>query len=350
MRFLLNDTRGLKVGSTRIWTHNLLGWLGELGCDASLNDWEHYRDYDVAIFGKSVPLERYRAAKQQNPGLLCGRINPSDRGEENREILKRADFYVVGSIEEQDYYRQYQRNAFIIPLVETCFRKTKVHEDHEPIVLGYHGDLQHLTEFRPFLTSALEQLARETPIKLLVVYNKRGSRWKVWDRGSRWKVGRPKIEIEEVQWELETIEEQLLRCDVGLVPGLVSIGNEEQAQALACLEQVREGSGGRENDYLLRFKCNSNAGRAFVFHQLGIPVVADFVPSNFHILGDPRNGFLAHSTQGWLYALEELCSSVEMRREMADRAAEAFRRLYDPMVWCGRFCEDLARLKAGASV
>ena len=41
---------------------------------------------------------------------------------------------------------------------------------------------------------------------------------------------------------------------------------------------------GRSNDYNLQFKATSNAGRAFVFHQLGIPVIADFWPCNFEIL------------------------------------------------------------------
>ena len=48
-------------------------------------------------------------------------------------------------------------------------------------------------------------------------------------------------------------------------------------------------------DYILRMKNKSNAGRAFVFHQLGIPVVADITPSNFHIMGGDDCGYLVNS-------------------------------------------------------
>ena len=54
---------------------------------------------------------------------------------------------------------------------------------------------------------------------------------------------------------------------------------------------------GNVNDYSLQFKVTSNAGRSHVFHQLGIPVVADFWPSNFEILTNPNCGRLAHSSE-----------------------------------------------------
>ena len=39
------------------------------------------------------------------------------------------------------------------------------------------------------------------------------------------------------------------------------------------------------NDYLLQLKNTSNASRAFVFHQLKVPVVAEIGGSHHHIWG-----------------------------------------------------------------
>ena len=65
-----------------------------------------------------------------------------------------------------------------------------------------------------------------------------------------------------------------------------------------------------ENDYLIRFKNTSNAGRCFVFHQLNIPVVAELLPSHFHILGNPENGFLTSSEESWYQSLMKFVNLV----------------------------------------
>ena len=100
-----------------------------------------------------------------------------------------------------------------------------------------------------------------------------------------------------------------------------------------------------EDDFLLRIKCNSNAGRAFVFHQLEIPVVGEFAPSHFHVLGDPRCGFLAHFTADWVDALRVLCASATKRREVAEAASREFKRLYDPLDWARRLVHQIQRLR-----
>ena len=63
-----------------------------------------------------------------------------------------------------------------------------------------------------------------------------------------------------------------------------------------------------KTDITVRYKNKANSGRCFVFHQLKIPVVADMIPSNLHIMGNPDNGFLACSKEGWYYSLKELLS------------------------------------------
>jgi len=336
LKIVFIDNADVEIGSTRIWVHNLHHWLAQLGYDVHLNDLDHYSNYDVAIFGKSVGSEDILRAKAENPDLVCGTINPSDFTTVKIRVMESCDFFVVGSIEEKDYYYRYNENVFLFPLIERIFNRIKVHEDHEPILLGYHGNLHHLTQFHPHLKEALEKLDQECPIKLLVVSNEEGAR--------SWKIGRPDIDIEVVQWSLDGVQEQLLRCDIGLVPGLTPINQTEKNTVFRFLKQSQSDIISYNHDYLLRFKNNTNAGRAFVFFQLGIPVVSDFIPSCFHILANPDCGFLAHYTDGYLHALRTLCRSVETRERVAQNALKAFQRFYNPLDWSKRIYGNIEKL------
>ena len=341
--FLGSDNRN--VGSARIWIHDLSSYLADIGYETAINDEENLTRYDVVILGKGS-FDRVFEVKRRHPRALCGNINlPITRYEERPGMLRGAeiiDFFVAGSIEEMDRILWLGKPVFLFPLIERMYTKTKIHSDKRPIVLGYHGNGLHIEEFFPHLTEAIEILAGEVQIKLLAIYPRPADEPE-W----RWQTGRPSIDdIEEIDWNLETVERELLRCDIGLVPGINHISYDERREWFAKLTDRNperlgfEGAG----PYLLRFKGFSNAGRAFVFHQLGIPVVACFMPSHFHILGNPDCGYLAHSTEGWLRGLRELCSSVERRQKVANAAGREFRRLYDPHAWAQRFHDQLAHL------
>ena len=329
MKTLFIDKRDKRSGSARVWIHNLRHWFSELGYSSGINDGSNYSDYGIVIFGKGTDLKSIVKVKSQNPNIICGLINPTDIGKENKRTLKELDFFIVGSIEEKDYYLRYSDNVFIFPLIEKLFKRQKQHSDHSPIILGYNGNLPHLNEFYPYLKEALEILAKEVPIKLIAIYDK-----KYW---GQWRLGRPDIDIEDIQWDINTLEKELLNCDIGLVPGLVPTNDNDK-------KNTPNGFTAYANDYILRFKNTSNAGRAFVFHQLGIPVIADFIPSNFQILANPKYGFLAHHTEGWLHALRILCSSAKTRQEIADEAFKEFNRLYDPLDWSKRLHGQIQKL------
>ena len=341
--FLGSDNRS--VGSARIWIHDLSSYLTDIGCETAVNDEENLTSYDVIILGKGS-LDRVFEVKKRHPRALCGNVNlPITRYEERPGMLRGAeeiDFFIAGSIEEMDRILWLGKAVLMFPLIERMYTRTKIHSENRPIVLGYHGNANHIEEFYPHLTEAIEILSREVRIKLLAIYPRL-----VDDPEWRWRTGRPAIDdIEEIEWNLETAEQELLRCDIGLVPGINHISYGERKEWFAKLSDrnpERFGFGGA-GPYLLRFKGFSNAGRAFVFHQLGIPVVACFMPSHFHILGNPDCGYLAHSTEGWLKGLRELCSSVERRREVAEAAAKEFQRLYNPLSWAKRLYGQLEDL------
>ena len=309
-------------------------WWRSLGHEVAVFD-DRFGDYDVALFGKSTSEAELRAARAENPALIVGMIHPCDF-EDKRGKIAACDFLLVGSLLEQDRYRRFCNHVFLLPQIETLFQKRKQHRDGHSIVIGYHGNRDHLDHISDELVEALEQLATEYPIVLRAVYDH--GKLGLWERH------RPRIEIEDVQWSLDTIESQLVECDIGLCPGLTEIPRRDRGVFFRWLRTRRPSAVTYENDFLIRFKNTTNAGRAFVFHQLGVPVISDIPPSSFHILGHPDCGYLAHSKEGWLHAFRQLCASAEHRTFIAENARREFDRLYDPLAWAERLHGEIRAL------
>ncbi len=318
MNFLFIDKGDNTKGSTRIWVHNLAHWLNRIGDTCEINYCT--KPPDFILLGKSTSKKDIAETKTKHPKAIIGVINPSAN---NANQQCNADFYLVGSIEEQDYWMKHSYNTFIFPLIERIFSKQKKHCEKDTITLGYHGNLHHLNEFYPNLTHALNKLKDDLRIELKVIYD---------TNLGRWIKGRPSIPIKVVNWELSSIEDELLECDIGLCPGIIPETNIFFSRGIYNR---------RKHDYLLRFKNKTNAGRAFVFHQLGIPVVGAFIPSHFQIMGDGLAGRLAHHWQGWYNHIHELASSVELRIMMATIAKSRFENFYNPLDWTRRLRSQL---------
>lgn len=343
MRVLFLDPRPETVGSARIYIHNLATWLGEVGCETAVND-ACPAGYDVIVVGKGASnLERVAAAARANPDAVIGWVQGSGEtarwSRQARRCFERVDFLLAGSLEERDYRLRFGKEVFVFPLIERMYTRLKEHADVSPVTLGYHGNAFHLTEFYPALTGALESLARELPVRLLAIYNKPHPDWE-------WRMGRPSIDVEEIEWTAEGVEDELLRCDIGLVPYMTPIRPGTRRELLDRWDDRIDGQRvwATDHDHLFRVKHNSNPGRAFVFHQLHIPVVADMAaPSHFHVMGDPRCGCLAHTTEGWLDGLRRLCASSSERARVATAARQRFVQLYDARAWA---LELVARIDA----
>lgn len=341
LRVVINKIGDPEWGSTRIWRDNLATTLNALDIDVEVNDFESYQNYDVAIFGKGSAPDQLAMARSTNPEILIGVVQPNDITVKGKANLRLADFYIVGSIEERDYFRRHNPKTFIYPLIEQIVGRWKLHEDKKTTVIGYHGNRVHLEENSAALVEALTKLGKERDIEFRAIYN--------IEAVGRWKTA-PSVPMKHVQWTLDTIWDELLECDIGVVPGVRSIRRialfpQQVVDWLNRALELRSKVRSPEWEYRQIFKINSNAGRSYVFHQLGIPVVADFVPSNFHILGNPENGYLAHSVEGWYSALAELAASAEYRKKIARNAYAEFCRHYDPKIWASRLIEDLKELK-----
>lgn len=314
-RVVFNTNRAGHYGTRRLFFDNLASDFRDLGAHVEVDNWQEYEKFDVAILLCQDFFTQ--TAREKNPNILVGIVHPSDITPALVKETENADFIISGSLEERDYYLKYNPNIFVIHHIEQEWHLYKQHIEKDEVILGYHGNKDHLEQFYPNLAPALEALLKEYPIRLIAVYNIRELGF--------WEAGRPDIPISDVQWEYHTLGKKLLECDIGLVPSLAPIPESMKVQTFQRLLGVDSEQFGRlPNDYLLRFKNSTNAGRAFVFMQLGIPVVADMTPECCQVLHHARTGFLAHSAAGWYDAIKRLIRSSQLRQEIAENARALF--------------------------
>lgn len=314
MKVLFLDKREIYVGSKRVFIYNFYSTLKELNYNVELNK-EINESHQVIILGKNLLKESKNIRRNLKHKCLLGIVNPpnDDIMLEYKNVL---DFCIAGSVEERDTLLKYIPNSIYYPLIEINFTKIKTHTNKEELVIGYHGNKAHLKSFIPNINWALEEFSKKNKIKLKIITGDHNG------TTSRWLIGRPNINIEEVRWDLWSIEEELLECDIGLVPNVSNIPEKHRRHLLGYLDS--KNIHGYNSDYILRFKNKSNFGRALVFMQLGIPVIADFTPCHFEAIKMNETGYLALSKEGWLDCLNKL-KDVKTRQRLSENALNKFK-------------------------
>ena len=302
------------TASYRIWVKDLNDTLVELGYESKIKTRlnEIDKDVQVLILCKSA----YKYSKQYRDivgkSVKIGAIN-IDRS----YFCKDLDFVIVGSPEEYSSISKY-RNVFIHPLVERKFKNTtrKVHKnDDHRLKLCFHGNYPHLFKFHPFLKDAIEYYDKNIKkVNLKVITG---------NKDFDWKVGRPDVEIEMLNYD-DNISSYIKSCDIGLVPNLTD-GRlyRKDTETLTSVE-----FGLYDSDYLLRYKNKTNAGRAYVFYQHGIPVIHDLSPSSFELMKLTGYNVCAHDSESWLRELKYL-SNIDTREAVSKSYYQAFKDHYD---------------------
>lgn len=280
-------------------------------------DFDNYCNYDVGLFPTyTSDLEEMLKAKEVNPGIITGIVDP--RGSNIKSYIEQADFLVVDSLEMRDFFSSYGKSIFTyheypdISLGERIPRK-----ENSKIIIGYHGNMVHLVSMYPEITTALERLADKYDIELWAIYN--------IEKLGKWTIGIPNnIHIRHIQWSPRVYQEHLSNVDIGIVPACMPVSR--FAKRLSGINRLFNES---PDDYLLRFKMPSSPGRLIVFWGLGIPVVADFLPSHLQFIQDGENGFIAKSAAGWYRALEKLILSSELRDHFKKNAYDSYKKNFD---------------------
>ena len=155
-------------------------------------------------------------------------------------LLKNVDFIIVGSIEEKESMIKYNKNCFIFPLIERMYlnKELKIHNKKDNIIIGYHGNSLHLNHMKIGLKSALEKLSKEINIKLIYIC----------ETNKNWVEGIPNISVQYIKWDLKTIENDIRKFDIGIVPTIseFSFKNSNKTDIL----------GKYHSDINIRFKTN----------------------------------------------------------------------------------------------
>tara|TARA_Y100000389_G_scaffold175135_2_gene185678 strand:- start:2791 stop:3753 length:963 start_codon:yes stop_codon:yes gene_type:complete len=317
MKICFIEKKWMEKGSYRIHVNDLNIYFNKIGIFSAINP-TNVEDFDVIIYGKSTSVQRKK-------NKIIGVITPSS---DNYRLIKEVDFLIVGSVEEKESMIQYNRNCFIFPQIENMYLNEipKKHIKKEEIIIGYHGNQNHLNHMNLGLKTALERLSKEYKIKLIVTAQNQ----------NEWIQGKPNVPYEFRKWSMKSIKDTINEFDIGIVPNISDIECQNKLNHNITL-------GMYNTDIKIRFKNKSNIGRALVLFQMGIPVISDLTPSCMHILANPDNGYAVLGEDGWYNALKDLCCETT-RNFVSQNAYSEYKRLYDPLKWAKRISSDIEKL------
>lgn len=330
MRIVLNSH--VDDPSSRAAIFGLHARLRARGVDATLNDWNGYGPYDVAVFlGYDHEIER---ARRENPRIRVALADPKQSRRELLEAARSADLLLVSSVEQRDVFLRQNRNVVVLYMFPPMRVRERIHTAREPIVIGYHGNRIHLECMYDGLKLALEELGRRRSIEFWAIYN--------IDTHGRARIGVPDeglVPTRHIPWNDErapdsevsiVFYEELAKVDIGVVPSELPVRDRLRALEATAYDEPQFAY--EPFDHLVRFKASANPGRLYPFAQLGIPVVADFFPSASQCIRDGESGFVVSSAYGWLEALETLADDPELRSAMARRLREDLEQAHQAQV------------------
>ena len=330
MKILFHTSnKDLSLGSYRIWSNNLNKYFNNVNVN-STEDSDTIDSCDVIILSKN-DSNLVSPLKRTYPNKLIGTINTAADAPKVD-----CDFVIVGSLEEKASLSNYE-NVFYFPLIEDKFQPPelyKTHEQKENLTIGFHGSFSHISKLgfqSRAILMALKEFSQEQNITLKIITTP-GVMLPSMPNF-------PTFKTEIKDWNYGTVGHELLECDIGIVPNIAYLSLNDLVS-----RDINSNKGFFESDYLLRLKNKSNAGRSFVFHQLGIPVISDLTPSNLHVMGSGECGHIVSNQLGWLRSFRDL-KDYKKRQLIADRAKQEFDRLYDPDKWAKKLYNEIKGIK-----
>ncbi|MAH43385.1 hypothetical protein CL614_06765 [archaeon] len=321
-------------GSYRIWVNDYCRYFNAIGVNSKIltlqnTTEEIIKDTDVLIMGKCLHGDiksLFDQTKKANPDILIGTITPP------RDLTSvNFDFVMVGSLEEADSLSFYD-NIILNAHIESLYYNSdiKTHSPVDILKICYHGWTPHLFSFVGGLKMALEDFSKSRKIELNILSEKSESEIN-WTAD----LGRPDIPIVFKKWNIATVRDDIGQCDIGICPGVHDLTFQ--------LSTINQNHGKFQSDYIMRYKNKTNNGRALAFMALGVPVIADFSPSNFHLFGDEKNGYVAHTPMGWLRSFNRL-SDFNIRNKVAKNAKIFLDNNYDPYNWALRYYSSILEI------
>ena len=321
MKFLfLTKDLNTNVGSTRIWIVNLMKWLKEKNHSVYLNEIKESIIPDYCIFQKNFPVSEVLKNKKKYPNSKLGIINP------NLDILKKniIDFSIVGSVEEFEYLSDYTE-CILFPLIEDYFlEKPKLHKFKKKIIIGYHGNKQHLDNISPNLIDALNDLNKTQNIELHLVYDLQNL--------GKWNNKNLSVKTKHIQWNKKNILKFIRFMDIGIIPSLTPNNFFDRWNYFF------------KHQLTFKFKNKTNPGRLYLFNQLGIPAIAEITPSHMQLISLNQNGYFAYSRKSWFKYLQLLSDDHNLRNKISFQANRSFNEKFNKEKIVSNFINDLKNI------
>ncbi|MCR9703237.1 hypothetical protein NB574_10600 [Vibrio vulnificus] len=305
------------------------------------NDFENYDKYDVAILhGDDDEVIR---AKNQNPSILIGLAKPhhervvhspltsfslksflyqyrfftddnkSSFMKKREHKLSRADFLIADTVHLKNYFELRGHDCIYLKLIEAYSNNvigtTPVISQDNCITFGYHGNPRHLIESKDYIFPALNDLAKDTHVKLIVVTN--------IDKVNNKYFRDANFDIEFHEYSYPGIYSTLSSIDIGLVPNQISYKNKFFEKLLSKFGAFFWNTD-RAHDLVFRYKQSVNAGRAFVFAQLDKPFVACPVPELLAIFGCFMEDCFPYDKETWGHVIIQLAKNKSRQKELAE--------------------------------
>lgn len=279
---------------------------------------------DVLIFKKGTSESVIKSFRKYNPYKLIGISNPSIK---QLNIFNIVDFALVGSLEEKAHYSKFIE-CLVFPCIEEISSDEIIPFNLRPDkVLSYHGNRMHLDYADKNLKDALKILVKE------------GYQFKaIYDIKNLGKSSNEFI-TDHIQWDINTWKSHIANSTIGICPS-----SHYGGMIPMRIANFITSRGGFTDDIIIRNKTTNNAGRAFVFHQLKIPIAAEISGPHFHIMGDDESGALCYTKESWLKSIKEIANNKDLQESYANKAFDNMEKLYNPENWCKKLVNKIKNL------
>jgi hypothetical protein len=303
----------------------------------------NFLDYDVALFmgGSSY---NHGSIKSLNPSLYCVIVEP--RAKQYNEFSN-YNLIITNSLESRIFFSNLQINTFVYPTYPQLNIVKKKSKKNQKLIIGYHGNRNHLEGMFPRITNAIFRLSKEVDIELWAMYDT-----SIYGESKIINSKKMGFTVKTIPYSDNNYNKYISQCDIGLVPQLERRSFEfisdifkgmpskfllhkfkriekliDNAFAYLMRKMNIHFSPSSRYDYKLRFKEVTNLGRHFIFAQYSIPVISDLTPSSCSFINQSVNGFLAYETDSW-YSCLCLLKDESVRKKLGSRLNKDWKKKY----------------------
>ena len=273
------------------------------------------QEFDVVLyFGNCDP--KISTKRPFKLGLLDPRAD-------SEVDLQCFDFVVFNGIESRDFFSDKVDKSFVYWVFPEAPAKTPL-KAKKTFVLGYHGNRFHLRAMYPRITDAINRIADEYDVELWAMYNFRNK------HRAPFPEYKFKFKVEHINFSESKYSSYMANADVGIIPQIIPVKNNRIFRFL--IGNWKRKHNEHYWDYFLRFKETTNIGRAILFSQYKIPVVADMTPSACRYIREDVNGFVAASTGGWYKSIRKLIEKKQLREKLGEGNFKMYQTVFKPEV------------------